>query len=168
MHNPGCPTDKDLPIAYTYRSTVISARAEEGEYCYLNWPYCAETLAAVAPPWFNEAMRATLEPLEDRIDQVKIGMRETARTTNMVFSHRSPYRGIVSNFIPPQLYSLLCQDGRLVPHKVVQFLDGTSCQCVFPSFHLALTCGMSSGFIAQGIRRLESWSPRFKKIHGWV
>ena len=62
-------------------------------------------------PWFNDAMRSVLGPLEDRInakinqvdvkidqvnakiDDVKVGLREAERTTNTVFNHRSPYRG---------------------------------------------------------------------------
>ena len=98
--NPACPTKADLAIAYTYRSTVISARSGEGEYYYLNRLHGAETLAAVAPPWFNEVMRSVLRPLEEKIDEVKadlnhvkVGLRETVRTMNTVFNHHSPYRG---------------------------------------------------------------------------
>ena len=47
---------------------MISARAGEGEYYYLNWPHCAETLAAVAPPWFDDALKTAMGRLEDRMD----------------------------------------------------------------------------------------------------
>ena len=102
----------DIALAYTYRSTVISAQAGEGEYCYLNWPHCAETLAAVAPSWFNDALKAAMGGLEDRmntkidqvkadlttkidqvkadlttkIDQMKVELREAACITNAVLS----------------------------------------------------------------------------------
>ena len=75
MFRPGCATTEDIAHAYTYRSSVISAQAGEGEHYYLNWPHCAETLAAAAPPWFNDALRTALDRLEDRmntkIDEVK-------------------------------------------------------------------------------------------------
>ena len=66
LHSAG-PTSDDLAVACTYRSTDTSARAGEREYYYLNRLHDTETPAAVASPWFNEAMRSALKPLEEEV-----------------------------------------------------------------------------------------------------
>ena len=78
------PTKDDLAIAYTYRTSVISARAGEGEYYPPNRPQCAKMLAAVAPPWFNEAMRSIVAPLEDSIAQVNTKMDQMNTRMNQM------------------------------------------------------------------------------------